>query len=319
MKECTESTKHLNEIRKSVRIAENEYKTLLANVIHVNNDHNPRCPLSSFYPPILSGIFPFVEETVVRVSIGSHRLPLTDNKLSLLHDSTLIDICVPPQYILLFYHEGFIHGGGPSTKSCARMFTLFGPTRRRASLQNQNYSGNITECGLSCFLCKVLHSKRKATGIVHLNENKDETVDTSSEQTFNLWDDGFCLLKVAEDEQFKNFPTLSLSNFINNHNFNSLNQEIRDNEADGRRCMLKKGSELTYDRFFEKNLPQDILNYLNNCYRCVISYLEKTTYASYEMKGQTMLVNKGKLGYQRLHMDDKSKCCCNKFKTDKSF
>ena len=92
-----------------------EHTSLLASIIHVNYSHHNCCSLSKFDPPILSGLLPLSDETIVRVCIGSHRKRKDNNGFVTRHNSILVDIRIPQQCLLLFYHEGLLHGGGPGT------------------------------------------------------------------------------------------------------------------------------------------------------------------------------------------------------------
>ena len=123
-------------------------------------------------------------------------------KCQFYNKETIVDIPIPTQYILLFYHEGFLHSGGPGTGTCARMFSVFAPKHVRTTLQNRNYSDTYNGCPDTCKLCHVLHSKKKITGLLHFDENTlGQTLDNPFK--FNLWNDGFCLIKVATDKDFE--------------------------------------------------------------------------------------------------------------------
>ena len=307
----------LNTLNHYIKVAETEYNILLSSLIHLDHEHDPRCHLSSFNPPILSGILPFNEKTVVRVSVGSHRQQLLNNKTIILHKQTLVDITIPPKYILLFYHNGFIHSGGPGSGTCARMFTILGPTFEKATLQNKNYSGNIVECSKTCTICKVLNRKRKKTHSLHFKERfiGHEQMVSPNRFNYDLWEDGFCLVKVANDQDYHNLRIDLLNNFISKANFDSLNQEINNVKTLGKRCMLDKGKEISPDIFLQKNLHEAITKYIDKCYTSAILYLKKATSVLYEKKGHTMLINKGTVGYQNLHVDDENNCSCMSYET----
>ena len=297
-----------------LRVAESEYNVLLSSLIHNTHNHDPRCNLSTFQPPTLSAILPLSESATVRVSIGSHRQPLNEDKMSVLHKETIVDIPIPTKYILLFYHEGFLHSGGPGIGTCARMFSVFAPKNVKTTLQNRNYSGTYNHCPDTCTLCDVLHAKKKITGLLHFDENAfGQTLDNPFKS--NLWNDGFCLIKVATDKDFQHFPHKLLKDFIEKSTFNSLNQEI--DQVSGKRCVLDSGSELTTQSYLLKNLHPLVSHYIGKCYNSVLFYLHKTTSVRYESKGDTMLINKGEVGYQQLHMDEKSKCSCGNYNKKK--
>ena len=136
-----EKAKHyLQNVIEEKEITRLEYSSLLASIIHVNHSHHNCCSLSQFHPPILSGILPLSDETIVRIAIGSHREIKKKDGFVTRHNSTLVDVLIPPQYLLLFYYEGLLHAGGPGTMPCERMFTICGPKTKHASLQNKNYS-----------------------------------------------------------------------------------------------------------------------------------------------------------------------------------
>ena len=132
---------------------------------------------------------------------------------------------------------------------------------------------------------------------------------------FNLWNDGFCLIKVATDKDFENFQPQFLKDFIGKAKFNSLNQET--DQVPGKRCVLDCGSELTTQSYLLKNLHPLLSHYIGKCYNSVLLYLQKRISVRYESKGDTKLINKGEVGYEQLHMDEKSKCSCSNYKPKK--
>ena len=309
-----ENAKHyLQNVIEEKEITRLEYSSLLASIIHVNHSHHNCCSLSKFHPPILSGILPLSDETIVRVSIGSHREKKDNNGFVTRHNSTLVDVHIPPTYILLFYHEGLLHAGGPGTMQCERMFAIFGPKTKHASLQNKNYSGNISVCEGECVVCNILKTKKETTGNIVLpgrfRDRKDTLLGTLL-YDYTLWEDGFCVLKISDET----CPKEQLQEFIQSSRFNSMKQEEEDvdNEVhfDGERCMLDKGTALTSDEYLRKKLHSDVREFIQGCYDTAASYLNKITKVNYDMKGHTMLLNKGRVGYQTLHMDDENKCSC---------
>jgi len=308
---------HLQNVTEEHEVIRLEYSSLLSSLLHVNHSHHNCCPLSKFQPPILSGILPLSDETIVRIAIGSHREIKNKDGFVTRHNSTLVDVLIPPQYLLLFYYEGLLHAGGPGTMQCERMFTIFGPKTRYASLQNKNYSGNISICEGDCVVCKILKTKKEMTGNIALPESFLDSKETPLGTTlydYTLWEDGFCVLKVAD----KTCPKEQLQEFIRSKTFNSMKQEEdgEDGEVhlDGERCMLDKGAALTSDEYLRKKLHNDVQEYIQGCYDITTSFLKKITKVNYEMKGHTMLLNKGRVGYQTLHMDDENKCSCVELK-----
>ena len=305
-----ENAQHLIEEKEMLRL---EYSALLTSLIHVNHSHHSTCYLSDFKPPVLSAILPIFDKTTVRISIGSHRETLNRGKITS-HRNTLVDIIIPPQHLLLFYHEGLIHGGGPSNIPCERMFAVFGPTDFHTELQNRNYSHSLHPCEDNCPVCKVLECKRKIMGNIVLPTNID--VDKSRTQPgmilydYTLWDDGFCVIKVIDDLKYKHLSKLHLEDFTANSKFDPIGQEEDDKTYKGKRCILNKGVYLTTDEFLSKKLNNDLHIYIERSYDTAITYLKKLTGVPYELKGHTMLLNKGNVGYQKLHMDDETKCTC---------
>ena len=292
--------KYLHNVTNDRETARLEHNSLLINLIHVNHKHDNDCPLSRPHPPILSGILPLLDETIVRVSIGSHREKRTKGNKFERHESTIIDILIPPKYILLFYYEGFIHGGGAGTKQCPRMFTIFGPTTSVANLTNQNYSTNMIPCQQSCIICNVLHSKKATTGNIALpNRCEDEHKNKVGTLLYDntLWEDGFCVLKVIDEKLYKRIPTEQLQKFIRSSKFNSLKQEENMVLHNGKRCKLDIGTSLHRGEYLEKKLHIDIKSFLSKCYATTTSYLKTLTTVNYDLKGHTMLINEGKVGY----------------------
>ena len=306
--------RYLQNVTNDREIARLQHQFLFTSLIHVNHKHDNDCHLSRPHPPILSGILPLFDETIVRVSIGSHREKRTREHKYERHDSTVIDVLIPPKYILLFYHEGFIHGGGPGTKQCARIFTVFGPATLVANLENKNYSTNMIPCQQSCMICSVLNSKKAATGNItlpnrseHEHENKVGTLLYDN----TLWGDGFCVLKVIDEKAYKKIPMTQLQNFIKSSKFQSLKQEETMALQKGKRCMLDTSTALNSSEYLEKKLDINVKSFLTKCYEATTSYLKTLTNTNYDLKGHTMLLNKGEVGYQTLHMDDQNKCSCN--------
>ena len=62
---------NVTEETEEIRLKYNSF--FISSLIHVNHSLHNCCSLSEFHPPILSGILPLSDETIVRISIGRHR------------------------------------------------------------------------------------------------------------------------------------------------------------------------------------------------------------------------------------------------------
>ena len=130
-----ENAKHyLQNVIEEKEITRLEYSSLLASIIHVNHSHHNCCSLSKFHPPILSGILPLSDETIVRVSIGSHSEKKDNNDFVTRHNSTLVDVHIPPR--IYFY----------STMKVSYMLEVLEQCNVRECLQSLVQKQNMHHC-----------------------------------------------------------------------------------------------------------------------------------------------------------------------------
>ena len=102
--------------------------------------HHTRCPVALKANPQVSVILPLVEPSVLRMAVGSHRKIYSRSHTSL-HDESFINVMIPPTFAIIFFSGRTIHGGGPSTFTNTRVFSIYSPKEMFTTLENKNYRG----------------------------------------------------------------------------------------------------------------------------------------------------------------------------------
>lgn len=307
---------HDDKTRQAIIELSNRYVVTLQQLLQPSIPHCPTCSITTESRPVLSSITSLKESTVVRVAVGSHKQSWTDNKV-LIHDAAVIDVHVPPTYSLLFFHHSTIHSGGPASTPSLRVFSTFGPVNEPKCNSNRNHLDVHKYCNNDCKQCRMLRVLKRQFSD-NLFPCFDELIGKQSVgDLLGLYDldkHGFCVIKVAESSVLSK----SLVNLIeqkyekcNGIKFRKLGQEEVSSKIMGNRCILdNEGSFLNTKMLLEQKCEDVMKDYFNECESNIAHYLSTKYGTYYEEKEKSLLMNIGKVGYQKLHTDGGQKCNC---------
>ena len=200
-------------------------------ILHDQREHQDK---------IFSVIMPLLDNTKVRIAIGSHSIPRSKGSVTF-HSQSVIEVTIPPTYVLIFNYNSTVHGGGPSNSKNTRIFTIVGDKNCLKTIEESNTINGIIVCGDGCDICSIMKRMRNANnGFVLPFEEGSHC----KQKVGNLLNDyqlkrhGFCILKVSTDSML----TATVKNQVSfldekkGIKFYSIGQE-EDKKGGGKRQM----------------------------------------------------------------------------------
>ena len=304
---------------KKVQILEHErhvYSKFLTNTLDAilanNIEHKDNCPMKE-NNNVFSVIMPLMDTTMVRISIGSHKIARSNGCLQY-HSESVIDVHVPATYALIFNHNSTVHGGGQSSTKNTRIFAVIGEAEYRITLEGSNTIQGIQSCIDNCSTCSILKRIKESNNgqfLPFLEGSPRKKKRGELLNDYTLSQHGFCILRVSNDTDLSSTvqnQTLFLEDKKGIH-YQSIGQETIDNRG-GKRQMLSNSTELNADILLEKKLFGKLSMYIQESLETICNFLSSIYRKEFKLKGKTILQNKGEIGYQKLHTDGRVECKC---------
>ena len=283
--------------------------------------HTKECLEKTMNKPILASIFPLKDSVKVRVSVGSH-LEVCRGDKRVYHPSLTMNVDVPVGSCLLFYRDLTVHSGGPSNPSedkCTRLFTVYAPTDTSVFYEKKNSPRNVEPCcggEKNCEKCKLVNEFKQKMGgrlFINLEDTLPETKIGALIYDYDLEDHGFCILNVFNPKKTKKGIVNSIEKLEDEGSkikFTKMGQEEDTKKYKGKRMMADIGMALNIEQKLKENINGDTDTFIQTNNSVIEEWLKKKFNVKYVKKVMTILTNRGKVGYQNLHLDYFSRCNC---------
>jgi hypothetical protein len=282
--------------------------------------HHNRCPVALGTKPQVSVILPLIEDSVLRMAVGSHKEVYSRSDSSL-HGESFMNVLIPPTFAIIFMSGRTIHGGGPSTLRNTRVFSIYSPEDIFTTLDNKNYRGrNVSACLDTCQKCLDLkHFKDKVCGdLFPCFDEWDYDIDVGELLFhFNIKQHGFCVLKVTTMENLTQQVINEVNTFERGGNgvtFRAMGQE-EDTSLNNRK-ILNVGGYLDEFLLIADKWKGRLNDYHSQCSLEIESFLATTFDTTYKHRGMTVLTNTGNVDMQSLHLDSMPDCKCDQLLND---
>ena len=211
------------------------------------------------------------------MAVGSQREIYTRSHTSL-HGESFINVTIPPTFAIIFLSGRTIHGGGPSTFTNTRVFSIYNSEEMFTVLENKNYrGGHVTACLDKYTKCLDLKDINEIVGggLFPSFDEQDYDIDVGELlYHFNIKQHGFCILKVTNIEKLTQEIITEVNTFESGGKgvtFRSMGQE--ENAALNNRKILNVGGYLNEFLLFADKWKGVLNLYHSECSLAIESFL----------------------------------------------